>query len=131
MSLMGGEGASGSEAGLDSPLGFEGPWSLPSHQLLILCSASHCLLSRRQEGATLSFQKGTAKPHPIPQLTLISGGYGLQRPHSTQGPGLGPETDSGVDPAGGLWREPPTPRSVPETPKAGDRSQHRPAAPRR
>lgn len=112
----GGEGAPGSEAGLGGPLAFGGPWSLAPHQLLILCSAFHCLLSRHQESVTLSFQKGTIKPYPIPQLTLISGGHGLQGPHSTQGPALGPKTDPGVDPAGVLWREPPTPSSVPETP---------------
>ena len=107
MSLMG--GAPWSEADLGGPRGFEGPWLLLPHQLPILCSAWHCLLAAHQDSATLSYQKGIAEPHPVSQLTLISGGHGLQGLHSTQGPGLGPATDPGMDPAGGLWREPPTP----------------------
>lgn len=108
------EGTPGSEAGLQGPVGF-GPWSLPPHQLLFLCSLCHCLLGRHQEGTTLSSRKGTAKPHHIPQLTLVSGGYGLQGPRSTQGTDLDPRTDPGMDPAGSLWRKPPTPSYVPET----------------
>lgn len=101
MSLVG-KRAPGSEVGLGSPLGFEGLWPLPPHQSPVLCSAWHCLLGLHQESTTLSSQKRTAEFHPIPQLTLISSEHGLQGPHSTQGPVLGPATDPGMDPARGL-----------------------------
>lgn len=102
-------GAPGSEAGLGGPGGIESVWLLLPHQLPILLSAWHCFLAMHQDSATLSYQKGTTEPHPASQLPLISGGHGLQGSHSTQGLGLGPAADPGMDAVGGLWREPPTP----------------------
>lgn len=118
MSLMGEKGLLGQRQ--DSMA----HWDLKvlGHYRSIICSFSalpgtvSCVGIRR---IPLSSRKGTAKPHPIPQLTLVSGGHGLQGPHSTQGSGLGPRTDPGMDPAGSLWRKPPTPIYVPDTPEAG------------
>lgn len=74
----------------------------------ILCSAWYHLFSVHQEYHP-ELPERTAKPHPLTELTLISGGHGLQGLYTTKGPGLGPAADPGMDSAGGIWREPCTP----------------------